>query len=120
MKKVLIIGASKKPERYSYMAMQRLEEAKHPILLFNPGLHEIEGREVIQDLSTIQETIDTVTLYVGPKNLETLINPILKLKPRRIIANPGTENPDLAQKAKLAGIEYIEACTLMMLSYNQF
>lgn len=65
--KVLIIGASQKPERYAYMAMKMLEENGHEVILFNPAFEEIEGRPVIQDLSHIKEKIDTITLYVGPK-----------------------------------------------------
>lgn len=118
--KVLIIGASKKPERYAYMAMKMLEEKGHEVILFNPALEEIEGRAVIQDLSLIKEKIDTITLYVGPKNIEPLVDAILTLKPRRIISNPGTENTFLPEKARSLGIEYIEACTLVMLRTKQF
>jgi len=117
---VLIIGASNKKERYAYMAMERLEKAGHRVFLFNPKLDEIEGRPVIQSLSKIDQPIDTITLYLGPQNLEAYVDEILALEPRRIISNPGTENTFLPEKAAAAGIQYFEACTLVMLSTKQF
>jgi predicted CoA-binding protein len=64
--------------------------------------------------------IDTVTLYLNPLHQEPYYDYILGLKPRRIIFNPGTENPELEMLASEAGIECLEACTLVMLSTGQY
>lgn len=120
MKRTLIIGASAKPERYANMAMHRLLENGHEVLLFNPAGGEIEGLPVCSSLESVSGPLDTVTLYTGPRHLEPMIPAILALKPNRIIANPGTETPVLKQAAEAAGIEYREACTLVMLSTGQF
>ena len=45
---------------------------------------------------------------------------ILNLKPRRVIFNPGSENYALVTKLKEAGIEVVQACTLVMLRTEQF
>jgi hypothetical protein len=42
------------------------------------------------------------------------------IKPNRIIFNPGTENPGEYERLRKAGIEVIEACTLVMLCKKQF
>lgn len=118
--RVLIIGASRNPERYSHLAIKRFEAAGHEVVLFNPGIDDIEGRPVVRDLALVSGPVDTVTLYVGPKHLEPLVDPILALSPRRIISNPGTESAVLRAKAAEAGIEYLEACTLVLLSTGQF
>jgi predicted CoA-binding protein len=120
MKKTLVIGASAKPERYANMAMHRLQEKDHTVILFNPSGGEIEGLPVYAALSEIPGPVDTVTLYTGPRHLEPMVPDILALKPRRIIANPGTETPAMKEAAEKAGIEYREACTLVMLSTGQF
>ena len=75
-----------------------------------------------QEQSKWQSTylIDTVTLYLGPAAQEAYYNAILDLKPRRIIFNPGTENPILNQLAIQKGIETIDACTLVMLKTGQY
>jgi hypothetical protein len=45
---------------------------------------------------------------------------IVSARPRRIIMNPGAENPDLARRAEAAGIEVVEGCTLVMLRPGRF
>jgi hypothetical protein len=44
----------------------------------------------------------------------------MSLKPKRIIFNPGTENPELQRMAIQAGIKPIEACTLVMLGVGNY
>lgn len=118
--KVVLVGASKKPERYAYLAFHRLIEAGHEVILFNPALDEIEGYPVCNDLRTIKGDIHTVTLYVGEKKLIPLVSDIIDLKPKRIISNPGTECAAMRAACEQYGIEYIEACTLVMLKTRQF
>lgn len=118
--RVLIIGASRNPERYSYLAMKRLEAAGHEVLLYNPGIDDIEGRPVVRDLALVTGPVDTVTLYANPAHLEPLADRIITLSPRRIISNPGTESAVIQVKAAAAGVEYLEACTLVLLSTGQF
>jgi hypothetical protein len=45
---------------------------------------------------------------------------ILSLHPKRIIFNPGAENPSFSEKAKQQGIEVLDACTLVMLSVGTY
>ncbi|MEI7543087.1 MAG: CoA-binding protein [bacterium] len=117
---VLIIGASNKTERYSNMAQKVLLKDGHKVMLFNPAIKEIEGIKVINDMKDIKGEIETITLYVGPTRLVPMIDDIIKLNSKRIIANPGTECEDMRRACELAKIEYIEACTLVMLSTGQF
>lgn len=102
------------------MAMKKLLENDHEVVLFNPAESEIDGIPVINSLKDVTGPVDTVTLYVGSRHLEPMIDDIIALAPRRIISNPGTETPALAQRAQEAGIEYREACTLVLLSTRQF
>lgn len=120
--RVLIVGASPKPERYAYLALQQLLASGHETVLFNPSpAHTtIEGLRVHASLGEITGAIDTITLYVGSARLDNLIPELLALNPRRIISNPGTENQRLAQAARDAGIDYVEACTLILLRSGQF
>ncbi|MGB5274760.1 MAG: CoA-binding protein, partial [Flavobacteriaceae bacterium] len=45
---------------------------------------------------------------------------ILKLNPKRVIFNPGTENPELYRLLEEQGIMAIEACTLVLLATDQY
>lgn len=118
--KVAILGASNNPERYAYKAFHMLTEYGHPTVLVNPAEIEVDGQKAVKNLTAIQEPIDTVTMYVGPKISSGLVNDFLKLKPRRVIFNPGSENPELAAALEKAGVHVVEACTLVLLRAKQF
>jgi|SRR5690606_37551768 len=119
MEKTLIIGASLNPNRYSYLALQRL--AAHGIETVAIGLKK--GNVAGIDISTqagAYGNIDTVTLYLNPKNQEAYYEYIVGLKPRRVIFNPGTENPTFYKLLESNGIEVEQACTLVLLSTGQY
>jgi uncharacterized protein len=118
--KVAILGASHNPERYAYKAFKMLQEYGHDPVPVNPGQAEIEGKKVFPNLTAINFPVDTLTMYVGPAISTKLENEILVLKPKRVIFNPGSENPDLEKKLEQKGVQVIEACTLVMLRTNQF
>lgn len=117
--KVLIIGASPEPTRYANMAAHMLLNYGHEILLFGKHRGEISGHRIGSEFPE-NEIIDTVTLYINPMNQEPVINKILALKPKRVIFNPGTENVAFEEQLSAAGIEPVEACTLVMLRTGQW
>ncbi|WP_423149593.1 CoA-binding protein [Rubrolithibacter danxiaensis] len=119
MKRTLVLGATPNPGRYAYLASNRLVHAGHEIV--NVGLKKGEVAGVpIEKPEIIHKDIDTITLYVGPQNQKVLYDYILNTNPRRIIFNPGAENPELEELARQKGIETIEACTLVLLSIGNF
>ena len=115
----LILGATPNADRYSFMATALLVEKGHSVYPFGIKKGEILTTPIINEWPTT-ESIDTVTLYLGPAAQEAYYNAILDLKPIRIIFNPGTENPILNQLAIQKGIETIDACTLVMLKTGQY
>jgi predicted CoA-binding protein len=119
MKNTLIIGASSNPERYSYLAANRLQAKGHKIFQIGKKPGVVAGEKIEQGKPDFLN-IDTVTLYLNPANQKEYYNYILDLKPKRIIFNPGTENPELEELAESKGIETVEACTLVMLSIGNF
>jgi predicted CoA-binding protein len=118
--KVAILGASKNPERYSHRAFSMLKDYGHSPLPVNPGFSELEGVPVFAKLTDIKDPVDTLTMYVGPDISAKLKNEILQLKPKRVIFNPGSENPALEKDLEKAGIHIVDACTLVLLRTNQF
>jgi hypothetical protein len=59
-------------------------------------------------------------MYLNPSHQVEYYPAILKARPRRIIFNPGAENPELEQLARQEGIQPQNACTLVLLSTGQF
>lgn len=117
---VAVLGASPKRERYSNKAIHMLKSHGHRVIPVNPGHREIEGLPVVSRLTDIHQPVDTVTVYVGPDHIGALIPDIVKLKPARVIMNPGAESDDLIKALDAARIPHVEACTLVMLSTGQF
>jgi predicted CoA-binding protein len=119
-KTVAVLGASPKPDRYAYRAMEMLKEYGHRAVPVNPAFDEILGQTCYDKLSEVPGPLDTVTLYLGAARSTSLIAQIVEAKPQRIILNPGAENSALAEEARAAGIEVVEGCTLVMLQTGEF
>ena len=118
-KKTLVFGASLKPNRYSNYAIQRLVANKHDVAAFGLKSGEVSG--VVIDTELVEyNDIDTVTLYLNPSRQEAYYDYIINLKPKRVIFNPGTENPDFYNLLREKNIEFEVACTLVLLSTNQY
>lgn len=115
----MVLGASPNPERYSYMATVMLLEKGHTVYPYGIKEGMIQSLPILQTWPS-SGAIKSLTLYLGPTAQEAYYDQIIALKPQRIIFNPGTENPTLVQLANAAGIETIEACTLVMLTTAQY
>jgi predicted CoA-binding protein len=117
--KVLVYGASINPDRYSHTAALLLLEKGYEVVLIGQKSGHIAGVEIGLE-NEMYADIDTVTLYVGPKNQGDLYDYLTSLSPKRVIFNPGTENIDLENHLKQSGIAVELACTLVLLHTGQF
>ena len=120
MKTVVVLGASPKPDRYAFMAMERLRQHGYKAVPVNPAFPEILGEKCYANIGDVPGPIDTVTVYLGEPRSTPLNAEIIAAKPRRIIFNPGAENPALEKAAVAAGIEAVNGCTLVMLAAGTF
>lgn len=118
-KHTVVLGASENPMRYSNIAIRRLVESGHPVTAISAREGKVENIEFKTGKPEI-ENIDTITLYVGPKSQPEYYEYILKLNPKRVVFNPGTENYELEKMLKTKGIETVEGCTLVMLSIGNY
>lgn len=118
-KKTLVLGASDNPSRYSYLAITKLRQYGHPVVAIGRKRTMVADVQVEKEMAPYQD-IHSVTLYMNPQHQKEFYSYILSLQPQRIIFNPGTENEELIQLANEKGIETSEACTLVMLSTNQY
>jgi hypothetical protein len=120
MKKTLVIGASENPMRYSNKAILSLLNHGHETVGIGAKTGKVKTVTFEEEKHAF-ENIDTVTLYIGPQNQPEFYDYILKvIQPKRIIFNPGTENPEFQEQALKNGILVEEACTLVLLSTGQF
>ena len=117
--KTLVLGASLNESRYSHKAVKLLKQYGHEVIAVGRDKGEISGVTILNSFPK-HEVIDTITLYLNPSLQKAYYPSILDAKPRRIIFNPGTENSELAEQAMQQGINFEEACTLVLLNTNQY
>lgn len=118
-KKTLVLGASTKPERYAFKAITMLTEKGHSVLAIGQNSGEVAGVK-IKTKAIPLANIDTISLYLNPARQRDYYNYIVEAKPKRVIFNPGTENPELAQLLELNNIKSEVACTLVLLTTNRY
>lgn len=117
---VVILGASANPHRYSYKAQQALLEKGHTPLPVNPRYEQIDGIQCYPDLKSLECNIDTITVYVNPSILINYTEDIIRVRPGRVIFNPGAECPEVSTRIESAGIRVQHACTLVLLNTSVF
>ncbi|MCJ7467268.1 MAG: CoA-binding protein [Maribacter sp.] len=119
MKKTLVFGASTNLGRYSSLAIYRLVANKIPTQAFGINSGTVHGVQIKTNLDDFKN-IHTITLYLNPKKQKAYYNDIVKLRPKRVIFNPGTENPEFYTLLSEYNIEIEVACTLVLLSLGQY
>lgn len=119
MKKTVVLGASLNKQSYSNLALYRLAENQIDAvgIGLKPGIEW--GIQILTGNPPL-ENVHTVTLYLSPKRQEPVEDYIISLRPKRVIFNPGTENPDFYKRLKLSGIQATNACTLVLLATDQY
>ena len=118
-KKTLVLGASLKPARYSNLAINRLVKHGQPTVAVGLRKGSVNGVDIKTEKYPFEE-IDTITLYLNAKRQQEYYDYIISLNPERVIFNPGTENPELYDLLRENGIQFENACTLVMLSSHQY
>ena len=118
-KKTVVLGASPNSSRYSNLAVNRLLAHGHSVIPIGKREGKINNADIITGTPEI-DNVDTVTLYLNSQNQKQYYDYILSLHPKRLIFNPGAENDELAALAAKNNIQPMEACTLVLLSTNQY
>jgi len=118
-KKTVVLGATTKPDRYAFKAITMLVDKGHSTLAIGQNTGEVAG-VTIRTKNIPLKNIDTVTLYLNPARQRDYYNYIIETKPKRVIFNPGTENPEFYQLLQGNGIKVEVACTLVLLATNQY
>lgn len=118
--RVAVIGASDNPERYSNRAIQQLLAYGHFVFPVTPKRVVLPGLMVYPSILQVPQPVETVTIYVNPRILESLVGDIVDSKPGRVIFNPGSEHLAAAKAFRDAGIQTENSCTLVLLTSGQF
>jgi len=117
--KTVVLGASPNPIRFSFKAVKSLLRHEKEVVAvgFREGL--IAEEEILVGQPHI-ENVQTVSIYIGSSRQSGYYDYIISLKPKRVIFNPGTVNPEFMARLKNEGIEPVDACMLVMLNEGDF
>ena len=118
-KTAVVLGASPKEERYSNKAVASLAANGFDVIPVNPAGAVIHGIVSVKALDEIDDEVDILTMYVNAARSSAMAESILRLRPAKVIFNPGAENDELAAKLAENGVETENACTLVMLNTGQ-
>ncbi|MBI3135639.1 MAG: CoA-binding protein [Bacteroidetes bacterium] len=117
--KVLVMGASENVGRYSNRAIKLLLQYNFEVVALGNREGKVESVSIQKGMVPF-ENVHTVTMYLGAANQKSYYDYIVSLKPKRVIFNPGAENPELEKLLAENGIEFEEACTLVLLNTGHF
>lgn len=118
--RVAVLGASPNPARYANKAVKSLVRHGHEVVPVTPSYDEVEGIGTCPDLDAVEGRVDTLTVYIAPEKIAPHLPAIIAMRPGRVILNPGAEAEILMEALDNARIPYMKACTLVLLSTNQF
>lgn len=115
----MVLGASDNPDRYACKATKSLLRNGFEAVPVGFKSGFIKDLEILTGMPDIED-VDTVLIYMGAKKQTEYKDYIIRLKPRRVIFNPGTENPEFKEALKEKGIEAINECALIMLNTDSY
>lgn len=118
-KKTLVLGASNNPERYSFLAINRLVANNHVVKAIGLNKGEVNGVK-IGSAKKLYQKIDTISLYLNKGNQRNFYEYIVALNPKRVIFNPGAENIELENILNEHNISFERSCTLTLLAIGQY
>ena len=116
----LVLGASLNVHRYSNKAVLNLSNNGYTVVAIGKEMGFINGVKIFKEIPKNIIEIDTVTIYLNPKNQIYYYSDLIRIKPRRVIFNPGAENTELAEIMLKENVEIINGCTLVMLNLGQY
>ncbi|WP_350287627.1 CoA-binding protein [uncultured Croceitalea sp.] len=119
MKTTLVFGASLKSNRYSNIAVRRLLENNIRTYAYGLKAGAINTVQIKTKISELPN-IDIVTLYLNSERQKQYYQDIIDLGPKKVIFNPGTENPEFYTLLRKNNIGVEIACTLVLLATGQY
>ena len=112
-----VVGASQNPSRYGNKIVHRLNESGFNVIPATPNYDKIDDIKAYPSLLEVDSEIDVVVFVVNPRIGIHVLDEVIEKGIKRIWLQPGTVNKAILQKAEEQGIEVIEACILVVLSY---
>jgi predicted CoA-binding protein len=110
---VAVLGASRDRAKYGNKAVRAYIKQGWTVYPVNPNEAEIEGLKSYKSILDIPGPIDRVTVYLSPMIGLTVLDNVAAVKPGEVFFNPGSDSPEVLEKATSLGLNPIVACSIV-------
>ena len=110
---VAIIGASSDRKKFGNKAVRAYDKLGWTVYPINPRQTQIEGLKAYRSIRDVPQPLTRVSVYVPPAIGFTLLDDIAAVKPEVVFFNPGSESPELIEKASALGLNAVVACSII-------
>jgi hypothetical protein len=120
---VAILGASSDRSKYGNKSVRAHLQQGYEVYPVNPKGGHIEGLKAYKSLADIPVAhLDRVSVYLPPHVGETILEEVAAKGCDELYLNPGSDSPEVIEKARSLGLDPIVACSIVDLgvSPNEF
>ncbi len=111
---VAILGASENREKFGNKSVRAHLAEGFEVFPINPKATEVEGLKCYPSLKDLPvNSLDRISVYVPPKVGVQLLDEIAAANAKEVWFNPGSDSPDLIDRAREMGINVIQACSIV-------
>lgn len=111
--RVVIMGASADRTKYGNKAVRAYTAQGWTVFPINPKADQIEGVKAYKSIRDVPPPIDRVTIYLPPAVALTVLEEIATVTPGEVFFNPGSDAPEVIERANVLGLHPIVACSIV-------
>jgi len=110
---VAVLGASNDRRKFGNKAVRAYVSQDWVVYPVNPKESTVEGLKSYASIRDVPQPLDRVSVYLMPQLGIRLLEDIAAVKPHEVFFNPGSESPELLDKARALGLNAIVACSIV-------
>ena len=113
-KTVAVVGASADRAKFGNKAVRAFRDAGWTVFPIHPFLKQVEGLRAYPNLDSLPVTaLDQMSFYVPPAIGRGLLEEIKRKTVGELWLNPGSESPEIIDRAEILGLNVIQACSIL-------
>ncbi len=113
-KTIVVVGASKNPEKDAHQIPKYLQEHGYRIIPVNPTADVILGERAYKSLSDVKEPYDVVDIFRPSEDVPPIVDEAIRGPAKVIWMQLGIENEAAARKAEAAGKIVVQNACMMI------